>query len=290
MAQLHENICQSPYDIAKNLTEAEVTAIVEQQPMGDDRGWRVTGFAYPTDNPVVYIKYGHNRSSLRDSEARTHQFAYDSLQRLPQQDRQGVRIPEIYRIMQAGNWTYIVMEYIRGKTLAKLMEDRETFKETYQYYYDSIERALKLLLSFPVPKDAAPGPYGGGIIQHPLFKDYRAAIQYDSVDMLERHLNKVSTVISKDALTVSLERDLHFVFADLYEGNFMFTDNGDVYVIDFEQAGFLPLSFMTYAMVQMRAVAGMLHDKLDLPQENIPAMRHICSLFVMSWAKIGLPV
>lgn len=83
------------------------------------------------------------------------------------------------------------MEYIRGKTLAKLMEDRETFKETYQYYYDSIERALKLLLSFPVPKDAAPGPYGGGIIQHPLFKDYRAAIQYDSVDMLEQHLNNV---------------------------------------------------------------------------------------------------
>lgn len=307
MAELHENIDQSPRDVAESLTEAEVTAMVERQPYGDDRDWQVTGLAYPTHNPVIYIKYGDNEYALRDSEARTHQYAYDALQRVPEQDRQGVRIPEIYRIIETENSTYIIMEYIRGRTLAKVMEDESVFVETRFYYYDRIERALKLLLSFPVPKNAAPGPFGGGIIRHPLFKDYRAPIQYDSVDMLEKHLNKVcsgseaitafvsysrapqvSTTLNQDAPKVTLERDLHFVFADLYEGNFMFTDNGDVYVIDFEQASFLPLSFMTYAMVQMRAVAGALRNKLDLPEENVPAMRHICSWFVMSWTKLGM--
>ncbi|KAH6999729.1 kinase-like domain-containing protein [Ilyonectria destructans] len=290
MAELHENIDQSPRDVAESLTEAEVTAMVERQPYGDDRDWQVTGLAYPTHNPVIYIKYGDNEYALRDSEARTHQYAYDALQRVPEQDRQGVRIPEIYRIIETENSTYIIMEYIRGRTLAKVMEDESVFVQTRFYYYDRIERALKLLLSFPVPKGAAPGPFGGGIIRHPLFKDYRAPIQYDSVDMLEKHLNKVSTTLNQDAPKVTLERDLHFVFADLYEGNFMFTDNGDVYVIDFEQASFLPLSFMTYAMVQMRAVAGALRNKLDLPEANVPAMRHICSWFVMSWTKLGLPL
>ncbi|KAH7153356.1 hypothetical protein EDB81DRAFT_882294 [Dactylonectria macrodidyma] len=291
MAEPNQITHQSPHNVAESFTEAQVTAMVNQQPAEDNRGWRVTGFACPTDNPILYIKYGHNEDSLTDSEARTHQFAYDSLQKVPPQDRQGIRIPEIYRVIQtADDYTYIIMEYIRGKTLAKVMEDREHFKDAHLYYYENTERAMKLFLAFPVPENATPGPYGGGIIRHPLFKDYQAPIEYDSVGMLEKHLNKVSTVVSNAAPTVTLESDLHFVFSDLYEGNFMFTDDGDTYVIDFEQANFLPLCFMTYATVQFRDVACFLRGRLDLPQENLHALRHICSLFFMSWSKIGLPL
>ncbi|KAH7133085.1 hypothetical protein B0J13DRAFT_529014 [Dactylonectria estremocensis] len=291
MAKPNQINRKSPRDVAESFTKAEVTATVDQHPGGDARGWRITGFVHPTDNPVFKIKYGNNAASFTDSQARTHHFAYDSLRKVPQQGRQGTRISEIYRVIQtADNWTYTIMEYIRGKTLVKAMEDGETFKNTHLYYHGSIERAVKLLLAFPVPEDATPGSYGGGIIRQPLFKDYRAMIQYDSIGMLEKHLNKVSTIINKAASTVTFERDLHFVFSDLYEGNFKFTDDGDTYSIDFEQSNFVPLSFMTYATMQARQVACPLRRKLDLPQENLPVMKHMCGLFVMSWTKIGLPL
>jgi hypothetical protein len=35
------------------------------------------------------------------------------------------------------------------------------------------------------------GPYGGGLIEHPFFKDFEAPIQFNSVDMLEKYINKV---------------------------------------------------------------------------------------------------
>lgn len=85
-----------------------------------------------------------------------------------------------------------------------------------------------------------------------------------------------------------LERDLHFVFSDLYEGNFMFTDAGSLFIIDFEQAAFLPLSFMSFAMVQQHHICDLLRDALHLPSENTDAMRHICSLFAKSSTKIGV--
>ncbi|KAK1768721.1 hypothetical protein QBC33DRAFT_357500 [Phialemonium atrogriseum] len=179
------------------------------------------------------------------------------------------------------------MEYVSGKTFRELMADWRSFREVSEYCYTMVEKAIRLFLSFYVSEGAAPGPYGGGIIRHPLFNDYKAPIQYDSVDMLEKHLNKVATIIRKATPTVRLEPDLHFVFADLYEGNFMFTDAGDIYVIDFEQASFLPLCFMSYALIQRHQVCGPLEERLNLPQNNIPTMRRICGMFVMSTSRLG---
>lgn len=85
------------------------------------------------------------------------------------------------------------MEYVEGTTLRELMANWGSFQRNSEYYYSRVELALRLLLSFPVPQDATPGPRGGGLIRHPLFKDYLAPIQYGSVDELEGHLNTVSS-------------------------------------------------------------------------------------------------
>lgn len=100
---------------------------------------------------------------------------------------------------------------------------------------------------------------------------------------------QVATLLRKDSPTVRLETDLHLVFSDLYEGNFMFTATGDTYLIDFEQTNFLPLSFMTYALIQDSAVCRALGKKfqVDLPQENIMAMQRICRFFIMSTRTLG---
>jgi hypothetical protein len=77
------------------------------------------------------------------------------------------------------------------------------------------------------------------------------------------------------------------VYSDLYAGNFIFTDTEDLYVIDFEQANFLPLSFMSYAMFQNHFMCGVLKERIDLPSQNIEVMRRIGSLFVMSVRTLG---
>lgn len=279
----------SPRAFAHNLSEGYVVDIAKRQPLSDSRGWQVSGCAYPADSPLIYIKYGHNGETLRDSEARTQQWAFDALKmKVPPEERRHIHIPEIYRVFEFDEWTYILMEYIPGKTLLQIMENWQAYSELADKYADQIAAGLRLLLSLPVPEDAAPGPVGGGLVRHALYQDHRAPIEYDSVDMMEKHLNKVATMITDKAPTVKLERELHLVFADLYEGNFKFTEDGDMYFVDLKQASFLPLSFMSYALIQPHRICAALQEGLDgeLPQENLPGLRHTCGHFVMSSRRI----
>lgn len=81
---------------------------------------------------------------------------------------------------------------------------------------------------------------------------------------------------------------LYFCFCDFYKGNFIFSDDGSLCVFDFEQASFLPTSFMTFALIQSRPACFAIRDKLSLPQGNLPAMRLACGYFVMSVRRIGM--
>ncbi|KAK3943301.1 hypothetical protein QBC46DRAFT_405599 [Diplogelasinospora grovesii] len=253
---------------------------------------------------LIKYKYGLQK------EAQMQKYAFEALQQTPDEHRRGFCIPEIYRVMvdeEGSAYTYIIMEYVCGKTLGALMDD-DLHKElglltepenshlgvpfSRSYYEDKLEKAFKLLLSFPVPETVtAPGRWDGGHIKHPLFREFDAPIRYESIEMLEKHINAVAAHRVRDqdsALTVKLERKLHFVCSDLYEGNFMFTDAGDLYIIDFEQANFLPLSFMSFAVdTRMRAVCYMLYGKLDLPQENLPAMRKAQYWFSIAGWQLG---
>ena len=70
----------------------------------------------------------------------------------------------------------------------------ETPSQSLEHLYDHIAKAIRLFLFFEVPYDATPGPYGGGIIRHPLFKNYEASIEYSSVAQLHHHINKVRPI------------------------------------------------------------------------------------------------
>jgi hypothetical protein len=79
---------------------------------------------------------------------------------------------------------------------------------------------------------------------------------------------------------VSLERDLVFSFCDPNPGNFMFTTNADgcprLYIIDFEHASFLPVSFLSYVFLKHRQfwstkfIAARIRD--TLPETNLDAL------------------
>jgi hypothetical protein len=81
---------------------------------------------------------------------------------------------------------------------------------------------------------------------------------------------------------------MFFCFADLFEGNFIFTNKGNLYIVDFHHASFLPTSFMTYALDHRRPVCAAIRDKFTLPQNNLAAMRVARYYFMMSWRKVGV--
>lgn len=101
---------------------------------------------------------------------------------------------------------------------------------------------------------------------------------------------------SKAAPTVHLKEDkLCFYYSDFFEGNFIFTDAGEICIIDFDKAGFLPQSFMIYALAESHwdpgrwikngIMSSLRQDELEATEKNLEAMRKI-----FAWLAIGCRV
>lgn len=87
---------------------------------------------------------------------------------------------------------------------------------------------------------------------------------------------------------MSLEKSLSFYYSDFYAGNFIFTDSGDVCVIDFDQAGFLPLSLMSFAVAESDWFLGRwLRDVLRIPEHNLAALKGIHYFFMIGVHDLG---
>ncbi|OAA53510.1 Protein kinase-like domain protein [Niveomyces insectorum RCEF 264] len=291
----HDHHVRSLAAEAAKLTLEELHFARQKVGLCDANGNAVTGFPYPLEQqPLFYVK-ARDKDRLHP-EARTQQFAHDGLERLPQDGRKGIHVPRILRVVEyeSGGGGFMVMEYVTGRTLKDILAIPHLTYGDAQAYFDKVSKALQLFLALPAPADAKPGPCGGGIIRHTFFKDFEAAIEYDSVDMLEKHLNKLATLIHKTAPTLTLERALHLVYSDMHAANFLFTDSGDLYVVDFDHAALLPLSFMTFAlcfpsMVSM-PVADRIKRDFDLPRANDAVMCCVNGLLGMSVLRIGLPL
>jgi len=89
--------------------------------------------------------------------------------------------------MEDAATVYIFMEYVNGKTLKEFLEEGISPNQL-QECYNQIAKAIKLFISIKALDSVAPGPVGGGIIKHPLFKDTVASIEYASIDDLQQHI------------------------------------------------------------------------------------------------------
>lgn len=98
----------------------------------------------------------------------------------------------------------------------------------------------------------------------------------------------MSTIRDKTAPIVRLERNLCFYYSDFFPSNFILNDTSDLCLIDFDQAGFLPPSFMSYALAESRWSPGLwIKDILKLPEHNLNAMKNIAYWFAISVSSIG---
>lgn len=96
-------------------------------------------------------------------------------------------------------------------------------------------------------------------------------------------------------MSLTLERELEFYHSDLYGGNFMFTSIGDytiLYIIDFEEAGFLPHSFTSFALHTVVrptsiAVAEQISPLIKHNTDNLQVMNLLASFLLTSVRRIG---
>lgn len=169
----------------------ELILACKQQHPRNNHDRSVKWLVYPSSSsPLAFIKFAHKRFGMA-AETRNQIFASKALKQMPPRECAGIRIPEVYRVIEKDDIIYLVMEYVSGETLEELLA-KDVSDDYLQEKYAQITKAIKLLLSINVPQNTVPGPVGGGIIKHPLFKDTVASIEYASVEELQRHLKLVS--------------------------------------------------------------------------------------------------
>lgn len=166
------------------------------------------GLAYPADTPVFWIKNGH---SVIWGEMHAQHHAHQELQRL----KSPIRVPAIYYACQLrvpsdygdpkvnfGFNSYIVMDYIPGKTARDRLDAFKDDHRSQDRVYTQIALAVSELLRIPVPPGTPPMSIHGELIRHPVFDMDEAPRKYDNVQQLEDQINAVShaTVHSWDRL------------------------------------------------------------------------------------------
>jgi len=92
-----------------------------------------------------------------------------------------VRVPSVFLTFESNRWGFIVMEFIDGETC----DDQDS---------NDVAIALQFLVNIEGP-NSVPGPIGGGRIRHPFFIDRESEVPYDSVGLLQAHVNSVSVTI-----------------------------------------------------------------------------------------------
>lgn len=149
------------------------------------------GLAHPPGlEPTLWIKYG---SSVRWEEVINQFRAHQELQG----SESPVRVPAIYYACKdsATRETYIVMEYVRGETVASGIQKAHESKgneQELEAIYRRVAFAIEELIRIPVPYGTCPSSVDGGLIRHPFFgQDHEAPRSYDNAEQLEQHLNMV---------------------------------------------------------------------------------------------------
>jgi hypothetical protein len=237
-------------------------------------------FSWPPELPLVWVKWG-GPERLAEADMQRLAWSWVGQERQAQRCSSGIHVPEVYKTFTRNGRSFIIMQLLDASLLSRsVFAYPAGFLYDVEQCFDLIAEAVQLLRRMPVPSDATPGPYTEQqrLIRHPLFNNQKASVVYQNVDELERHINEARTfprmsllsstnmarqVIARrylpgtehEAPKVKLEEDLVFTYSDFNDENFMFTKDPincslRLYIIDFEHASFLPLSFLAYAVLE----------------------------------------
>ncbi|KAK2816752.1 hypothetical protein FQN49_008018 [Arthroderma sp. PD_2] len=199
------------------------------------------GLAYPPKAPVFWIKYGF---AVYWNEVVAQAMAHRELQRLGSP----VKVPAVFYAYQADSKTYIVMEYIEGRSGAQLLEATSDAAKR-EAVYRQVAFGIQELLRIPIPPQSRPAAVDGGVIQHLVFSDAEAPRHYQSADQIEQHFNLFLQLAKREPRIQGLSREpMVFNHIDIWPGNIIVDENGVITIIDFAGASILPSSFVKYSL------------------------------------------
>ena len=149
-----------------------------------------SGFAYPPEAPTFWIKYGF---AVYWNEVCGQTVAYDGLRQIGS----SVRAPGVYYAFKEDTSTYIVMEYIPGKTATQCLEETqdEAEKETI---YRSMAFAVSELHRIPIPESRRRlAVISGERFRHNIFESHLLATRhYENTEQFQNHINTVSSYLN----------------------------------------------------------------------------------------------
>ncbi|KAH7888427.1 kinase-like domain-containing protein [Phlebopus sp. FC_14] len=169
--------------------------------------------------------------------------------------RTGINIPRVHLVFQQAGCTYIVMDYVRGRTLKDLWPsfDENERRARGSQVADIIAQLRAL------PPDDRPGPPDRGAESGPSvelrcegkwFSDYGAG-PFSSHQELAAWLNKMlssSRGSKAHGPIFESSNPLVFTHQDLAARNVILDDAGCIWVIDWELAGWYP-EYFEYACI-----------------------------------------
>lgn len=188
---------------------------------------RTNGIQYGKD---LWIKFGEEVSK---DEVYAQMYAFQH------GDRSIVSVPEVYHWFQRDGRTYILMEFIEGEGLAQYLKRNPSQSDKWDA---AVSAAVKNLWEFPVPKDAKPGPLGGGMPIGPLWGEFSVNQTFQSMEELESWINgKLQRSGRPERVNLSSER-LIFSHGDLAQRQFI-VQGSKLFLVDFGATGFYPSCF-----------------------------------------------
>ncbi|KFX88754.1 hypothetical protein V490_07421 [Pseudogymnoascus sp. VKM F-3557] len=202
-----------------------------------------SGFPYPPEAPIFWIKYGF---AVYWNEVCAQTVAYNGLRQIESL----VRAPGVYYAFKEAKSTYIVMEYIPGKTAGQCLKEAED-ESGKEIIYRSIALAVTELHRIPIPESRRrPAAITGGVFRHNIFECYlEAGRHYENTQQLEDHINAFLQVARREDRVHDLDREpMVFCQSDTFADNYIIDADNRVTAIDFADASIVPSSLAKFAL------------------------------------------
>ncbi|OBT47015.1 hypothetical protein VE00_02483 [Pseudogymnoascus sp. WSF 3629] len=201
-----------------------------------------SGFPYPPEAPIFWIKYGF---AVYWNDVCGQTVAYDGLRQIGS----SVRAPGVYYAFKEDISTYIVMEYIPGKTAKQCLGETQDEAEK-EKVYRSMAFAVSELHRIPIPKSRRRlAAISGERFRHNIFEfDLQATRHYENTQQFQNHINTFLRLTKRENLVHGLHQEpLVFCQADIYHGNYMIDADNRVTAIDFAESSIVPSSLAKFS-------------------------------------------
>jgi hypothetical protein len=151
----------------------------------------VPSFAYPPDNPLIFVKWG---GAATQAEGDMQKLAFDWLAQERERTKCNIYIPEVYKIFEHDRRAFLLMQFVKATPIRWLLRDSIPYwLEHESECHDVMAEGIQLLSRMPVPSDVRVGRHTSvrTRIRHPIFKDHIAPLIYRDVQEMEDHFNRV---------------------------------------------------------------------------------------------------